>query len=174
MKIRTTFLLLMLSIGSRLLAQPSSFSEEERKYAPYWTARSCDQKPFSSELLKDKIVLLNFSYIGCKYCEYAYLEYEKVYAHFKEDPRVTFVYVNPINNIQQLMLHQLQKKMPGLVLSATKETAENWGVNGYPNLFLADKDGKIRYRKRGCGADDTFSQEVIPLIEGLLQEEKDK
>lgn len=174
MKITITFLLLMLSMGSRLQAQSFSFPEENRKDAPYWTARSCDQKPFSSELLKGKIVLLNFSYIGCQYCEYAYLEYEKVYAHFKEEPALLFVYVNPINNTQQLMLHQLRKKMPGLVLSATKETAESWGVTGYPSLFLTDKDGKISYRKRGCGANDRFSEELIPAIEELLEKERIK
>ncbi len=174
MRIAFTLWLFLLCIGSSLLAQSFSIPEEERKRAPYWTARSCDQKPFSSELLKGKIFLLTFGYIGCQYCEYAYVEYEKVYAHFKDNPRVTFVYVNPINNIQQLKLYQLEKRMPGLVLSAHKETAENWGVTGYPSLFLVDQDGKICYRKRGCGPEDQFSGELIHRIEELLKTENDR
>ena len=97
--------------------------------------------------LKGKVVLLTFWFPGCEYCREEFPHFQAVINNLKNDD-VAYVGIN-IDPEQDPYVVPFTKntKYSFIPLRGTSAfAAENYGVQGEPENFLIDKDGKIIFK----------------------------
>jgi len=122
----------------------------------------------SLESLKGKVVLLTFWFPACSPCRAEFPHFQAVIDKFKgEDVAYLGINVSPQQDPYVLPLLQ-NTKFSFIPLRGSSEFASKYyGVNGEPENFLIDKDGKIIFR--GFRIDNANHRTLELMISSLLQ-----
>jgi thiol-disulfide isomerase/thioredoxin len=118
--------------------------------------------------LKGKVVLLTFWFPGCSPCRDEFPHFQAVIDKFK-DENVVYVGINVFPEQDPYVIPFMENnKYSFIPLRGSREFAgKYYGVDGEPENFLIDKDGKIIFRSFRIG--NTNHRTLELMISSLLQ-----
>ncbi len=95
-----------------------------------------------SELLQEKdLVVLNFWFINCYYCDLEFPYMSEAYANYKDD--VEIIALNPYDTLTEIEYYRNTKPLPFKVAQCAPSWAYAFGINGYPTSVYIDRYGII-------------------------------
>ncbi len=156
--------LYQVGVGGKVVSDlPSALID---KPAPSFDLPTIDGKPggFSSKQLAGKVSLVNVWASWCAPCRVEHpllmrLAREGVTIHginYKDTPEAAGKFLDTLGN-------------PFTALGADRNgrVVIDWGVYGYPETFVVDKAGRVRYRHIGPLMADDLTDKLYPLLKDL-------
>jgi len=119
--------------------------------SPGFKGETLDGKTISFDDLKDKVVVLNFWFIGCKPCVMEMPELNKLVAKYKGNSDIVFVSIamDDKKNIDGfLRTHPFDYQ----IIPRGNKIMSSFDVNVYPTHIVVGKDGVIQHRTYGLGS----------------------
>lgn len=151
---------------------PASFHLKEKHTllktgttAPGWTLYSTDGNKLSLTDLKGKVVLIDFSYIGCFPCGEAIKPMNHLHERYK-NKEVEIVSIYPIDKTAPVAEYVKKYGIKYPVYIDANTLPEKYQITGYPCFYFIDKDGKIA--NVSSGYLDDFETETSSIIDKLL------
>jgi peroxiredoxin len=133
--------------------------------APDWTLSSTGGSKLSLSELKGKVVLIDFSYIGCLPCMQAIEPMNTLHEKYK-NKKVEIVSIYPIDKIESVTKYVKKYGIKYPVYIDANLLPAKYQITGYPCFYLIDKDGKIA--KVFAEYSEYFEAETSSIIENLL------
>lgn len=100
------------------------------------------EKVTLSELLQEKdMVMLNFWYISCYWCDYEFPYMASAYNNYNED--VEIIALNWYDNQASIVEYKTNEQLPFKVAQCAWSWANAFGINGYPTSIIIDRYGMI-------------------------------
>lgn len=156
------------------LKKPEGYTEEDLgaaepkasvdvgSMAPDFQLKDESGKMVSLSNFKGKVLVLDFWGTWCKWCVKAMPELQKVHQHFSgKNALVLGISCQEPPGADPVQFKKDNKVNYQTLLEGDK-TAMDYGVTGFPTMFVVGKDGTVLYRKSGFS--DTMAQELIDLI----------
>ncbi|MFP4528393.1 MAG: TlpA family protein disulfide reductase [Candidatus Kapaibacterium sp.] len=141
---------------------------EKGDMAPDFTLNDGQGTTITLSELRGKPVILDFWGTWCVWCRVAMPKINKVYNDYKDDG----VHVLGLScrepDDADPVGYMNSKGMDYQPLINADETAEKYGVSGYPTLFVIDAEGKIIYAEAG------YSDELDKILSDILDKELNK
>lgn len=134
--------------------------------APAWTLYSSNGNRLSLSEMKGKVVLIDFSYIGCLPCMQAIGPMNRLQEKYK-DKAVKIISIYPLDKTDAVKKYVEKHGIKYPVYIDANTLPAKYGVTGYPGFYLIDKDGKIE--NVITGYTDPFEQEISSVIDPLLK-----
>ncbi len=116
--------------------------------------------------LKGQISILDFGYIGCGNCLLASNELKKTYEHFKNNDKVRFYYVNPVDKFERVKEYSKKENMPFETLIGNEVVESSFGLSAYPKIFIVDQNLNVARIFSGYSG-TKMGQEIINEINKL-------
>lgn len=120
---------------------------------------------FSKDLLGESWILLDFFATWCKPCQKELPELESIHQDFGEKGLVSIVFA--VDEEGERVVYPYFQKNPTsmmVLIDKYRVSAQRYGVEGIPVVFLVNPEGKIEIRGDG------YSEETIELIHSVLQQ----
>jgi peroxiredoxin len=144
--------------------------------APDFSLPGIDGKTYTMSGLKGKVVLLEFIATWCPHCQDEAPTMNQLYETYNsKGVEVLAINATPRGHdnsspatTDDLIWFRDQFKVPFPMLfdKALKSTAD-YGILGYPSLYIIDKDGKVAYQPPTDHVPS--SDEVMGVLDGLLK-----
>ena len=115
---------------------------KEGEVVPQWTLESLDGDSVSLADLKGKVVLLDFFYKSCGPCVAAMPYLQRLHEQYK-DKGFVVVGIDPFDTKEELFEFLEKRGITYTILFCNKDLPTQYHVDGYPNLFLLDREGKL-------------------------------
>lgn len=145
-----------------------SISEAVNKKAPDWTLNDMHEQSVSLADIKSKVVLINFTGIGCGPCKLAIPFLNRLKEKYSTDEFELIAIESWGGKPHSLQNYTNRNNINYKLLSATDEILEEYQTGrGVPTFFVLDKDRIIRKAIRGYG-NETTDKEIINAIDELL------
>ena len=139
------------------------------KPAPPLESTDLDGKPVKLADLKGKVVAVEFWSTNCPICVQMIPQETDLVKRLAGKP---FALVSVSADRTKADLTEFLKKKPmpwtHWYAGPGSEAFDNWGVRGYPTVYLIDAKGVIR--KRGLVGRNMAPKEIDPLVEALVAE----
>ncbi len=149
------------NLAAKMLNQP----------APGFSLKNLNGEEVSLESLKGKVVVIDFWATWCGPCKASFPGMQMAQAHFKDDPKVQFLFVDTWERVED------KAKAAGdfiqskgypfqVLLDLEDKVVASFGVSGIPTKYVVDKNGKIRFKSVGySGSPDALVDELTAMIE---------
>lgn len=135
---------------------------QEGDIAPDWKlADVCGDSVALHELRKEYI-LLDFGHIACGACSMAIGDIEQQVLQYCDRDKVAFLYIDLLDSEETMRKYAEEKRPDYPFLKGNKELAVQYGVTGYPRLFLLD--GNFRVVKVFPGYFDGLGAAIRALL----------
>jgi thiol-disulfide isomerase/thioredoxin len=145
-------------------------SRRDERPAPDWTLPDLDDKPVQFADFKGKVVVMDFWGSWCGPCRTELPHYQALYDRYKNSHDVAFISLNwehaeTAEKHQQTALKfmTLSHYTFPVVYDHDGSAVKNYGIQGFPTVFLIDRTGKIRYKNVG------FSEQISEILEAQIQ-----
>jgi thiol-disulfide isomerase/thioredoxin len=100
---------------------------------------------------KGKLLLLDFWFAGCPPCEQALQYLKQLRQRYSED-ELSILGLNPYNYDSLQIVNYWKHKSPGYpAMKLRPQTEIDYGIFGYPTLYLLDEKRRVIWRKPGYG-----------------------
>ena len=135
------------------------------KPAPAWKLSDLAGKEHSLTDYRGKVLVLDWWYKGCPWCILSMPTLTEVARRYADRP-VAILGMNVDRNPSDARF-AVEKCKPGYPsLLAGRDLAKEYGVTGYPTLFIVDKQGKVADVHVGCAKDlaSRLSKKLDPLL----------
>lgn len=119
---------------------------------------------FSSKQLTGDVSLVN---VWASWCPPCRVEHPLLMRLAKEGVTIYGINYKDKPAAARAFLAQLGNPFKSLGADRTGRAAIDWGVYGYPETFVIDKTGRIRYRHVGPIMADDLSDKIYPLLKAL-------
>ncbi len=140
----------------------------EGEQAPLWTLNDTDGTPVSLANQKSKVLLLNFTGIGCGPCAAAIPFLKTLKERFPADSFDLISIESWSGNPRTIKFYSDKNKLNYRMLNATKEVVEQYKTgNAAPFFMILDEQRVIRKVIQGYSEGRT-DEEIIKAIQGLL------
>ncbi|RZL69384.1 MAG: TlpA family protein disulfide reductase [Pedobacter sp.] len=116
--------------------------------APSIKAFDLSGKAFELEKLKGKLVLINFSLIGCPHCVGAAQMLNRLNEKYKEKGLV-ILNIYPIDQKDAIIRFDNRENVKTLSLTSEKAVQQAYPFDGYPSFYLLDKNGSVAQSYKG-------------------------
>ena len=123
-----------------------------------------DGEGFSSKQLTGKVSLVN---VWASWCPPCRVEHPLLMRLAKEGVTIYGINYKDAPAAARAFLSELGNPFKSLGADRTGRAAIDWGVYGYPETFVIDRTGHIRYRHVGPISADDISEKIYPLLEAL-------
>lgn len=133
--------------------------------APSWTLYSTDGNKLSLSELKGKVVLIDFSYVGCLPCMQAIGPMNTLHEKYK-NKKVEVVSIYPIDKTASVSNYVKKYGIKFPVYIDSNILPAKYQITGYPCFYFIDKDGNIA--NVFTGYSDGFETETSSIIDNLL------
>lgn len=124
-------------------------------------------KSVSLQELDGKVVFINFWATWCPPCIAEMPSMNKLYAQFKDDERVVFIFVDADSRLDKAQAFLKKKKYDLPVYQLVTNIPETLFSGSLPTTVVLDKQGVIRYK--GVGAGNYADPKFIQLMEKLTK-----
>jgi len=172
------FLLIIGIYGAWQYTQPSpsSNSNGNEQKAPPFTLTDINGNAVSLENFTGKVVILDFFFPQCQYCDEEVVHLEEIYREYsREKVEIMSISVkeNSIEDIQEFKkgpnsFSNLEYEISWIIArdTATANVIDQYGVSGYPTTVVIDQEGYISPNSPFVGLTDasTLSQEIDYLL----------
>jgi len=135
--------------------------------APAFEMTDFNGRVLNNTNMLGKVVFVDFWATWCNPCRRELPEFQVFYDLYKNDPRIVFVAASTDQEKQKVKPYIEEMKFTFPVAFADG-TAEKFGVEGIPSLFIIGPQGKIRYKIVGFDPDKDFVREMTWRLESLL------
>ena len=136
--------------------------------APDWTLYSTDGKKLSLSELKGKVVLLDFSFIGCGNCMAALKPMNSLHEKYKmKNVVIASIFFRDKTEVVKKFVKDYNIKYP-VYVDATSEVTKLYHVPGGPYFYFIDKEGKIEKVIEGYYS-GVFEEKTSSIIDSLLK-----
>ena len=125
-----------------------------------------DDEGFSSEQLTGDVSLVN---VWASWCPPCRVEHPLLMRLAKEGVTIYGINFKDKPAEARAFLTQLGNPFKSVGADRTGRAAIDWGVYGYPETFVIDRTGHIRYRHVGPLTADDLSDKIYPLLKALGQ-----
>lgn len=132
---------------------------QEGSMAPEFAVRTIDGTTISSADLKDKVVVLNFWFIGCPVCRAIKPKLNAFKTKFEGREDVVFLAVtgDPPGEVRNFAKHE---PLNYIQAAGAAEELKKFVFNGYPKNIVISKTGEIVYWRSNVHAWDKFESVV--------------
>jgi thiol-disulfide isomerase/thioredoxin len=133
--------------------------------APFWSGISINGDSISSINQAGKITLLDFTSVHCGAC----LLVNKILNRIDEkysNSKLTLISVYPLDKIDEIKYLTVKSNISHSSLYNATKMQKDYGVEGFPNLFLINQTGKIEYV--AFHYSDKLESELTETIDRLL------
>lgn len=121
------------------------------------------EKPLTFEKLKGKVVVIKFWGVWCGPCKASMPHNTELYNRYK-DRGLVFIGVHTPSQAEKMPDYAKEEKINWpLAVDADKETIKAFHVDSYPDYYLIDRAGKLRFA-------DLANSELDRAVEALLKE----
>jgi thiol-disulfide isomerase/thioredoxin len=129
-----------------------------RPAAPEFTARTIDGERFTNDLLKGKVVLLQFWATWCGYCRRDQAAVDTMVREFSGDGLVVLAVDvgESAGKVRQYL--ERSPRACKVVLTGDTNLAAVFSPRSFPYYVAIDKDGKIAGVQNGAGGEDALRQ----------------
>jgi cytochrome c biogenesis protein CcmG/thiol:disulfide interchange protein DsbE len=121
---------------------------------------------FSSKKLTGEVSLVN---VWASWCPPCRVEHPLLMRMANEGVKIHGINYKDTPFAALAFLDQLGNPFKMLGADRTGRTAIDWGVYGYPETFVVDKSGHIRYRHVGPITVDDINDKIYPMLKALKQ-----
>jgi len=176
---KTLALVIFLSIivMSVIIYSASQYNQSpvtNRKEAPNFTLTDINGNTFSLSDFRGKIVILDFFYVECPYCDDEIVELEKIYAKYGGDKLEIISISIPEDSAEKLRefkkgpnsYSNLEYEMTWIIARDTAGVRGMYNIYGYPTTFIIDEEGYISPNSPFVGL--TSEEELSSEIDYLL------
>ncbi|NKB19864.1 MAG: DsbE family thiol:disulfide interchange protein [Alphaproteobacteria bacterium] len=125
---------------------------------------SAGDKGFDSASLKGKVTLVN---VWASWCPPCRVEHPRIMQLAREGIPIYGINYKDKPNDAKGFLAELGNPYKAIGADRTGKIAIDWGVYGYPETFVVDAKGHIRYRHVGPIMAHDLTDKIRPLIKAL-------
>lgn len=138
---------------------------KEGEAVPQWSLESIDGTMVSLADLKGKIVLLDFFYQSCAPCCAALPGLQKLHEKYA-DKGFAMIGINPYDTKEEMTEFLNKRGITYTVLLSDGSLPKEYRVDGYPNLFLIDREGKLIKLFEGFwkNMDEEIETELLKML----------
>jgi cytochrome oxidase Cu insertion factor (SCO1/SenC/PrrC family) len=172
------FLLIIGIYGAWQYTQPSpnGNSNDNGQEAPLFTLTDIDGNAVSLETFRGKVVVLDFFYIRCGYCDDQFLELEEIYQSYsRDDLEIISISIDPsydtIDRLKEFktgpnQYSSLDYEISWILTRDTSDVSTKYGINAAPTTVMIDKEGFISPHGPFIGLTETsqLSSEIDMLL----------
>jgi thiol-disulfide isomerase/thioredoxin len=124
------------------------FALNGKPFIPFQLTRF-DGKDFSSDLFKDKLVLLDFWEVWCGACITSLPKVQALYEKYKDRGLQVYGIIHEKENLETAKLIAQKRKITLPMLLGDKQSKKNYSINAVPVYILIGKTGKIIFVTEG-------------------------
>jgi thiol-disulfide isomerase/thioredoxin len=136
--------------------------------APPFSLKTPQGQTVSLDSLRGKVVVLHFWAPWCGFCKKAMPGIQKLHETLKDEPRVAiYGVVGSEKGKSDPVALAKEKGCTYDLLLKGAATALQYGVKGYPTLFIVGADGKIIHHERGAKPEQ--DTRLVPIIKKALE-----
>lgn len=147
--------------------KPEGSSPMTGMMAPDWTLRDPDEKPVGLNDLKAKVVMIQFTGIGCGPCHQSLPFLRQLAGEYdKTDLRLVSIETWS-NNLEGIRRYITANDLTHLFLLSEEEVTKAYGVKTVPMFFILDEKRVIR-KVFGGYSKETTDSEIRAAIEALI------
>jgi len=167
---------LVLVVGVYAAWQNTQPASNNRRLAPLFTLTDVNGNAVSLENFTGKVVILDFFYPQCQYCDDEVVHLEEIYREYsREKVEIMSISVkeNTIQDLQEFKtgpnsFSNLEYEISWIIVrdTATANVIGKYDVSGYPTTVIIDQEGYISLNSPFVGLTDvsTLSQEIDYLL----------
>jgi thiol-disulfide isomerase/thioredoxin len=142
-------------------------SNLEGKVAPDWSLKDVDNKTVALKDLKSKVIMIQFSGIGCGPC-YASIPFLKQFVIEYKDKDFEFISIETWRkDIESLKRHQNNNDLNYKFLMSTDVVTKSYQADAVPKFFILDKNRVIKKVISGYSK-GTTDKEIRDAINALI------
>ncbi|WP_316757475.1 TlpA disulfide reductase family protein [Pedobacter aquatilis] len=134
--------------------------------APLLNASDLKGVKLDNEVLKGKLVLINFSLIGCPHCVGASQMLNRLQQKYKS-ANLRIINIYPIDEAKVVASFDLREKVTSPSYISDRSINKLYPINGYPSFYLIGTDGKIAQSYNGFYKN--LEADLIEKIDDLLK-----
>jgi len=138
------------------------------KPAPTFNLPPIDGKGagFSSKQLAGKVSLVN---VWASWCPPCRAEHPQLMRLAREGVTIYGINYKDTPAAARAFFTELGNPFKSIGADRSGRASIDWGVYGYPETFVIDRRGHIRYRHVGPISADDISDKIYPLLESLVK-----
>ncbi len=114
---------------------------------------------------KGKVVLVSFTDNGCGYCAMSVGPSNEIYTKYKNQ-HFALININPFDSPDAIRRYNERYKVNFDSYKPGKSAVQDYFINGYPNFYIIDKEGKIAKRIDGYSPD--LEKKLAEAIDSVL------
>ena len=137
------------------------------KIAPSWILQDTDYKKVKFRDLKSKVILIQFTGVGCGPCHQSIPFLKKLVEEYKTKDFEFLSIETWSNNMEGLKRYQEKNGLNFQFLKSTDEVTKSYEVSSVPTFFIIDKNRIIRKVINGYGKEIT-DKEIKESIDKYL------
>jgi len=157
-------------------SSPSGNSNVNGQKAPVFTLTDIDGNAVSLETFLGKVVVLDFFYIRCGYCDDQFLELEEIYQSYSHDNvEIISISIDPtydtVDRLKEFktgpnQYSSLDYEISWILTRDTNDASTKYGINAAPTTVIIDKEGFISPHSLFIGLTDAsqLSGEIDMLL----------
>ncbi|EKU90037.1 peroxiredoxin family protein [Bacteroides oleiciplenus] len=148
--------------------KPNSIPDLTGQLAPEWTLNDSNGNPVSLANLKSKVLLINFTGIGCGACQAAVPFLKELKGKFSNEDFDLIAIEGWSRKEHSIQVYANNKKLNYTILNANDQVIKDYQTgNAAPFFFILDEHHIIRKVIRGYGNERT-DKEIMDAITELL------
>jgi len=159
--------LILTSLISGCLDGENGENGEELEPAPDFTLTSIDNDTFKLSDFEGKVVVLDFMYVACQYCDDEMEHLKEIYSNYGSN-QVVIITIDILDTDTEQDLRNFKDQYGDDWIYAldTDNVKTKYGVSPVPMIVIVDKEGNIAFEKVGYDESDyeTLSSEIDELL----------
>lgn len=137
------------------------------KSAPGWTLKDCENQTISLDDFKSKILMIQFTGIGCGACQSSYPFLKQLVTDY-ENKDFEFVSIETwIDDTDALKRYKERNEFNFRFLNSTMEVKSDYQVTGVPVFFIIDENRAIREIVKGYSKEKT-DKKIRNILDKLI------
>ena len=137
------------------------------KVAPDWTLKDFDGNPVALTDLKSKVLIIEFTGIGCGPCHASIPFLKSLMTDYKSEILELVSIETWSKNLEGIKRYYINNNLNYKYLVSSEEVVKDYQIRAVPTLFILDENRVIRRVIEGYGK-GTTDKEIMDIINSLI------